>query len=232
MLVGKEDLMIKRFLIAFGLVLLYMAVWAGILFLAISIAQNNEGVLLVLILGMFVLIVVLLVPYLDQVAKRVFHFKGEGDPVPVTELRELILSVNGFVDAPVMAEERQNAWTGRRALLVTWKYVDARWWEILAKAGLTQLYELHVKLDESQHVATLIDVHKSVDWRAGPTEVRLRGGLLRGLMFAYEIGKRWGIKENWELGKVYDYKFVPSEVKLPVMNSILRSGWSVRLGLW
>ena len=161
--------MVKRFLIAFGLVLLYLAVWAGILFLVIIVGQNNEGALLVLILVMFVLIIGFFVPYLDQVAKRVFHFQGEGDPVPTAGLRELVLSVNGFVDAPVMAEERQNRWTGSRTLVVTWKYVDARWWELLAKAGLTQLYELHVKLDEARHTATLIDVQKSVAWRAGPT---------------------------------------------------------------
>jgi hypothetical protein len=224
--------MVKRFLIAFGLVLLYLAVWAGILYLVILVAQSNEWVMLVLILAMFALIILLFVPYLDQVAKRVFCFVGEGHPLSVTEVRELILSVNGFVDAPVVAQERENALTHKRTLVVTWKYVDARWWEMLAKAGLTKLYELHVKLDETQHLATLIDVTKSVEWRAGPTEVRLRGGLFRGLIFTYEIGKRWGIKENWEFGEVYDYTFMPTEVKLPVMNSILRSGWNVRYGLW
>jgi hypothetical protein len=47
-----------------------------------------------------------------------------------------------------------------------------------------------------------------------------------------EVGKQWGIKENFALGKVYDYKFVPTEIKLPVLNTILRSGWDVSYGLW
>ena len=49
---------------------------------------------------------------------------------------------------------------------------------------------------------------------------------------AYEVGKQWGIKRNFEVGKIYDYKFVPSEIKLPILNSILRSGWDVRYGMW
>jgi hypothetical protein len=224
--------MVKRFLIAVGLVLLYLAVWAGILYLVIVIAQDNAGATLILILVSFALIVLLFVPYLDQVAKRVFAFRGEGEPLPIAELRDLILSVNSTVEAPVMVEERQRRLTGRRVLVVTWRYVDAQWWEALARAGLTQVYELHVRLDKKRHRATLIDVHKSVSWRGGPSEVRLRGGFLRGVIFDYEIGARWGIQENWELGTVYDYQFVPSEIKLPVMNSILRSGWDVRFGMW
>ena len=33
-------------------------------------------------------------------------------------------------------------------------------------------------------------------------------------------------------GKICDYRFVPSEIKLPILNSILRSGWDVRYGMW
>jgi hypothetical protein len=51
-------------------------------------------------------------------------------------------------------------------------------------------------------------------------------------MFAYEIGKTWGIAESFQLGTVYDYRFVPKEIKVPIMNSILRSGWDLRFGIW
>ena len=217
--------MAKRFLAVFGLMMLYMLVLAAILLIVVSLAQEDERLLLVLILGMLVLSFVALIPYLDWVAKRVFRFRGEGEPVPETALRTQIQAINQF-DAPVMVEERK----GR--LVATWKYVDARWWERLAKAGLTKIYELHVKFDGTQHLVTLIDVTKSVSWRGGPTEVRIGWGLFRGIAFAYEIGKQWGIKESFQLGQVYDYKFAPQEVKMPIMNSILRSGWDVRFGIW
>jgi hypothetical protein len=217
--------MVKRFLIAFALVLLYMALWAGLLYGVILLAQENEGLLLTAVLAMMAFLILAFVPYLDQVVKRVFYFHGEGESVPAGALRRQILSVSQF-QVPVMAEERLYD------LVLTWKYVDARWWEILAKAGMTRLYELHVKLDEKRCLATLIDVTRSVDWRAGPAQVRVGWGSFHGVVSAYEIGKRWGIRENWELGKVYDYKFVPAEIKTPVMNTLLRSGWDVRFGIW
>jgi len=217
--------MLKRFLTVFGLMLLYMLVLAGILLLVILLAGENDTLILITVLVMMVLAVAIMVPYLDWAAKKVFCFKGEGEPISEAELRAQIQAINQF-DAPVTVEERKDK------LVATWKYVDARWWELLARAGLTKVYELHIKFDGAQHLVTLIDVTKTVSWRAGPTEVRLRGGFFRGIILAYEIGKQWGIKENWELGQVYDYKFVPQEIKMPIMNSILRSGWDVRFGIW
>jgi hypothetical protein len=199
--------MLKRFLTVFGLMLLYMLVLAAVLLLAILLAGDNETLILVTVLVML------------------FRFKGEGEPISGTELRAQIQAINQF-DAPVMVEEH------RGKLVATWKYVDAHWWELLAKAGLTKVYELHIKFDDAQRLVTLIDVSKTVSWRAGPTQVRLRGGFFRGVMLAYEIGKQWGIKENFELGKIYDYKFVPQEIKMPILNSILRSGWDARFGIW
>jgi hypothetical protein len=209
----------------FGLMLLYMLVLAGILLLVILLAGENDTLILITVLVMMVLAVAIMVPYLDWAAKKVFRFKGEGEPISEAELRAQIQAINQF-DAPVTVEERKDK------LVATWKYVDAHWWELLARAGLTQVYELHIKFDDAQHLVTLIDVTKTVSWRAGPTEVRLRGGFFRGIILAYEIGKQWGIKENWELGQVYDYRFVPQEIKMPIMNSILRSGWDVRFGIW
>jgi hypothetical protein len=217
--------MAKKFLTVAGLVLLYLAAWAVVLFLVITILGDNDATILVAVLVMFVLIIAVFVPYLDWAAKRVFRFAGEGQPISAAQLRQQIQAVNEF-DAPVSIEERGDK------LVATWKYLDATWWELLAKAGLTRIYELHMKLDEAQHLVTLIDVTKSVSWRASPTQVRVGFFGFRGILFAYEIGKQWGITENLRPGKVYDYKFVPQEIKMPILNSILRRGWDVRFGIW
>ncbi len=221
----KETTMVRRFLSAFGLILLYLIAWVPILFLWITIWEDNEPVLVVGVLSAMVLIMIGLIPYLDFVAKRVFHFTGEGRVVSEEELRTVIKGIN-HLDAPVMVQER-----GKK-LVATWKYVDAKWWEVLAKAGLTKVYELYMKFDEGKKKVVLIDVTKSVAWRAGPSEVKLWGGFFRGVVFSYEIGKRWGIKESFELGSIYDYKFSPQEIKNSIMNSILRNGWDVQFGMW
>ena len=222
---GNQKGMVRRFLAAFGLVVFYMIAWVPPLCLWITIWGDNDAAIAVGVIVGMVICIIGFIPYLNFVAKKVFYFAGEGEPIPGEELRTMIKEINRF-NVPVAVQERGNT------LVVTWRYIDAEWWEILARAGLKKIYELHIKFNEVKKEATLIDVHKSVSWRAGPSQVRVYGGFFRGLNFAYEIGKRWGIKENFELGSIYDYQFSPQEIKNPVMNSILRNGWAVRFGMW
>ena len=217
--------MAKRFLTALGLILLYMVVLALILFLAITIAGDDMTALMVVILVGLVVSFGAFVPYLNWAIKRAFTFRGEGQPVSLEELRAQIQGINEF-DAPVMVEER------KRKLVATWKYVDARWLELFAKAGLTKSYELQMKFHEGRHTVTMVDRTKEATWRAGMGGVSVSGSTSQGVVMAYEVGKQWGIKENFAPGKIYDYKFVPSEIKLPILNSILRSGWDVQYGMW
>ena len=217
--------MMKRFLMVFGLILLYMAVLALLIFVAITIVGNNTSDLLIVILVALLVSFGGFAPYLNWATQRAFTFRGEGQPVPLEALQAELKAINQF-DAPVMVEER------KRKLVATWKYVDAQWLELFAKAGLTKTYELHMKFDETRHTVTMVDKTKEASWSAGASGVSSSGSASQGVLMAYEIGKQWGIRENFELGKIYDYKFVPSEIKLPILNSILRSGWDVRYGLW
>jgi len=222
---GNATDMAKRFLAVAGLLLLYMGVWSLLFYLWIILWSGNDSAIATGILIETLFLVIGLIPYLDFVTKKVFYFPGEGAPESPEKLREKIMEINRF-DAPVMVREKGDN------LVITWKYVDAKWWEILAKAGLKKIYELHVKFNNEKKEVTLIDVKKSISWKAGPTHVRVSGGFFRGVIFDYEIGKRWGINENFGVGKIYDYRFTPQEIKNPVMNTILRNGWAVRFGMW
>jgi len=217
--------MIGRFVLAFAALLGYLGVWALVLLPVALALRGDAEIMLVVVAVTLVLSGGGIIPYLDFVAKRVFRFKGEGPPLAEPALRALIAQVNDL-DVPVTVAER-----GRK-LVLTWRYVDAKWWDVLSTSGLRSVYELHVKLDERRKVATLVDVEKSVRWSVGPGHVRVWGGYFRGLMLEYSVGAQWGIKENFEVGRVYAYSFDPSEIKNPIMNSILRSGWDVRFGLW
>jgi hypothetical protein len=216
----------KRFLLIFLGILFYMAAWAlAILPLALLFDHREAGLIVGLAFGVLLLSTLGLVPFMQWLSGRVFRWRGEGPALSAAALRERLKQINDW-DVPVIVLERN----GR--LVVTWRYADARWWEILAKAGLARVYELHIKLDERRKVATLIDVQKSVQWRAGPSGVRLRGGFFRGIDLRYERARAWGISEAFRPGSIYDYRFVTSEIKDPVTNTILDSGWDVRFGLW
>jgi len=51
---------------------------------------------------------------------KTFYFAGEGDPIPREELRTMIKEINRY-SVPVAVQERRNS------LVVTWRYVDAKW---------------------------------------------------------------------------------------------------------
>lgn len=212
-----------RFALAFLLILIYMGLWA--MPLALAVAFLDDDVLGFVILGILVVILPTFPFVVDRIAKWCFNFRGVGSPVTEADLRQQILEIN-YHDLPIVAKEK-----GKK-IIVTWKYQDAKWWEVMSKHGATQSFELIIKLDAARHRATLIDVSRSLRWGIGPAKVRFGFSFFRGVNFGYSVGTAWGIKENFTLGKIYDYKFNSEEIHNPVMNTILKAGWDVRLGLF
>ena len=97
----------------------------------------------------------------------------------------------------------------RQGYSFTWRYVDVKWWEAFQKAGLTEMYELQVKLNGRRHEAILTESTRSVNWGAGVDGVRLGWSGFRGVVSEWERGAAWGIQENFAPGKLYDYTFTP-----------------------
>jgi len=217
----------KKFWIVFGLIILFMVIWGAILtgvILGFEIEGDDEEALFVIFPAMF-LIFATYIPYFNLTIGWVYRFKGNGEPVSEEALRKIISELNDY-DVPV------EVITKRKKLIVRWRYVDAKWYEIIAKAGLTSVYELLIKFKPDKNLVTLIDIQKKVQWRLSLGKAKVTGGYFRGVMMQYEISKLWGLDENFKFRKIYDYKFTPSEIKNPVMNTILRSGWDVRFRIW
>ncbi|OGJ51333.1 hypothetical protein A2335_04930 [Candidatus Peregrinibacteria bacterium RIFOXYB2_FULL_32_7] len=216
--------MFQKFLAIFGLILLFFGVWTPLLFIPV-LFLGDPGLLLVCDLGISIVMVVIFIPYFNFISKVVFHFRGMGDLKNINEIKQNILDINNY-DAPIMIREEKGQ------IFITWKYVDAKWWELIAKTGLQKIYEVQVKFDEKTHTATLIDRFRTVKWKFGINGVSGSLEFFRGIAVGYEFGKAYGLKENFTLGKIYDFKFRPSDIKTPVTNTILAYGWDVRFGIW
>src|SRR5687767_15639617 len=53
-------------------------------------------------------------------------------------------------------------------LIAEWKIVDARWYEIFAKASLTKVFRIYMKFDEAKHeVRTKDEEFRSEERRVG-----------------------------------------------------------------
>ena len=207
----------------------YMAAWAPIILVTLmtleKLLPGNQGAIAIAILIYLFVIIIGMVPFMQWLAKKVFVYPGEGEPVSEAQLREKIMDINNY-DVPVMVKQK------KKKLIVTWNYVNAKWYGIISKAGMDQVYELIIKFDDAKKTATLIDVHKKVSWGVDTGSAKLAASFFRGIDLSYERGIAYGIKDGFELGKIYDYKFTTSEIKDPVMNTILGSGWQVRFGMW
>lgn len=52
-------------------------------------------------------------------------------------------------------------------LVAEWKIVDARWYEIFAKASLSKVFKVLMKFDEAKGEIRTVDQEFTVEWRAG-----------------------------------------------------------------
>lgn len=213
----------KRFLLATLALLVYMAAWLGPAFWVIR--HFGEENLDTIVIVLFFVAAGFMIPFMDWCAKHIFYFKGTGATVSEDDLRKEILSIN-YHDLPVVVKEK-----GKK-LIVTWKYLDAKWWEIMSKQGVQEAFSVTLRFDGRHRRVTMLDTATSVTWGAGVQDAHVGFSLFRGIYLKYEIGKAWGIRENFTVGKIYNYRFDSREIHNPIMNTILRSGWDVRFGLF
>lgn len=149
----------------------------------------------------------------------------EGTPVSSKEeLRQRILELNRET-APYQiidgAEEGVD-------LIAEWKIVDARWYEIFAKANLTKVFRIYMKFDESDHEVRTKDHEYSVEWRAGVPTLSLNVEKFKGQKQSFQFGTAFAFTEEFLPGQVYKYKFNTSEMKDPIQDVVTACGWTYK----
>ena len=66
------------------------------------------------------------------------------------------------------------------------------------------------------------------EWRAGVPSLTLAGSAFRGQKREMSFGVAVGFREDLSFGKIYEYKFNSQEMKQPLKEAILESGWGWR----
>ncbi|MBI2769405.1 MAG: hypothetical protein HYX47_07275 [Burkholderiales bacterium] len=110
-------------------------------------------------------------------------------------------------------------------LIAEWRIVDARWYEIFAKAGLAKVFRIYLKLDEAQKQVRAQDREYEVSWTAGVPRLALAGSAFKGQTKSVEFGASYGFTENLTIGEQYKYRFATSEIKTPVQQAVTACGW-------
>jgi hypothetical protein len=142
-------------------------------------------------------------------------------PVTAKTLRSRILALNGL-DLPFQVREESDG------LVAEWRIADDRWIGLMEAGGLNDVHRIHIRLDPDRHQARSLDVHRTVSWSAGIARVSGSFSFFRGIsFFGYSRGVQLGVffRDGRWTTKAYDYRFVLSEMKTPLVQAIVGSGW-------
>ena len=113
-------------------------------------------------------------------------------------------------------------------LIAEWKIVDAQWYEVFAKAGLSKVFKIYLKLDPQAHQVRAVDREYTVSWSAGVPTISLAVSAFRGQTQSVEFGAAYAFTEELAPGQVYKYRFSTKEIKKPIQDTVLACGWTYK----
>lgn len=153
--------------------------------------------------------------------------KKPEDDVPVRsvdEVRDSLLALNRETHPFVIRVDG----AGEADLVAEWRIVDAAWYEVFAKAGLSKVAQVLMRFDPDETEVRSKDKWWTVEWRAGVPELSVdtEGG--SGQQMSVEFGKAYASTEQGEYGEVYNYTFDTGELKDPLQQAVTAAGWTWR----
>ena len=140
---------------------------------------------------------------------------------PASALRQALLALNRDT-APFIIRDGSPEGVD---LVAEWKIVDARWYEIFAKASLQKVFKVLMKLDEARGEVRSMDQEWTVEWRAGVPHLALSVESFKGQKMEMSFGTAFAFKEDLSFGQVYEYRFKTSEIKDPLQKLAADNGW-------
>jgi hypothetical protein len=113
-------------------------------------------------------------------------------------------------------------------LIAEWKIVDAKWYELFAKAGLTKVFRIYMKFDSAKHEVRAKDEEFTVEWKAGVPSLSISASKFQGQMASVEFGTAYAFTEQLAPGQVYNYRFSTGEIKKPIQEAVAACGWKYK----
>jgi hypothetical protein len=150
--------------------------------------------------------------------------KASGPALPPEEVRTRLLGLNRET-APYRIVDGQAEGVD---LIAEWKIVDAKWYDIFAKASLTKVFRIYMKMDPGKHELRAQDHEYTLEWRAGVPSLSLAVSSFKGQMTSVEFGAAYAFTEELAPGQVYKYRFNTNELKKPIQEALIACGWDYK----
>lgn len=217
--------MIKRLLSTSFFLLLLAGLYLASLWAVLGLGKTLEPSTLLVVLCLWLTMASLFLLFAtNRLLKKIWWFPASGEPVSLEQLQAELLAINQ-ISCPVGVLRR------RKRLILTWRCQELQWCEQLSLLGITRLYELHCRFDPTTHTVYLLDRVRSADVLICPDRVKI-GRARIPLPLLRVRPRHLGTVGQYATQTPEHYRFLPREIKAPVMGTILASGWLVRFALW
>jgi len=113
-------------------------------------------------------------------------------------------------------------------LIAEWRIVEASWYEVFSKAGLSKTFRIYLKLDPEKHEVRASDREYTLEWSVGVPKLSLAVSSFKGQIQEVEFGTAYAFTETLAPGQVYNYRFNTKEIKQPIQDAVTSSGWTYR----
>jgi len=113
-------------------------------------------------------------------------------------------------------------------LIAEWKIVDAQWYELFAKASISKVFRIYMKLDPEKHEVRAMDREYTVEWRAGVPTLSVSVQAFKGQKQEVSFGGAYAFTETLAPGQVYKYRFNTNEIKKPIQEAVTACGWTYK----
>ncbi len=119
------------------------------------------------------------------------------------EIRERLLAVNRPTALFQVIDGRDEGVD----LIAEWKIVDARWYEILAKAGREKVFLVDLKFDEDPREVRSNDHEYTLSWSADVPRPEVSSSRTWGHTQSVQFGTAYAFTEELRPGQAYSYRF-------------------------
>jgi hypothetical protein len=144
------------------------------------------------------------------------------------EVRQRLLAIN-TLDAPFRVVEKRG-----KKLDVVWRLADAKWVGLMTANKVSRVEIMRLRLSDRDKSCRAVEISKAIKASADGTTLQFAFSFsfFRGIVFGqWEYEKQFGLifrDGSLTFDTAYEYKFSLSELKNPIVNIIVSSGWSFK----
>ena len=216
--------MIRRFLQAV-LLLIFLIIGYGISLIPLMLVRPHLPVQpFVSALTAWAIIYLVPLPViLRMIIRKAWFFEGKGIPVTREQLETRLLGINEL-ESPVIVNKK-----GER-LNLSWRCKEPQWCERMVVQGTNKQYELCLRFNDNTRTVVLSDRTRALNLALCPIKVKTSWLASPRFYCRVQTGEEWGLNVLKQAAS--EYRFKPQELKSPVFNMIINSGWNVRFDFY